>query len=67
VGDGLPSRLEVTADENEDIVKVVIGWASQKTGDLRYGLDLTDPTLDSDGDGIPDVIENIESYVGGLS
>jgi len=67
VGDGLPSRLEVTADENQNIVKVVLGWASQKTGDLRYGLDLTDPTLDSDGDGIPDVIENIESYVGGLS
>jgi hypothetical protein len=67
VGDGLPSRLEVTADENQNIVKVVLGWASQKTGDLRYGLDLTDPTLDSDGDGIPDVIENIENYVGGLS
>jgi len=67
VGDGLPNRLEVTADENQDIVKVVIGWASQKTADLKYGLDLTDPTLDSDGDGIPDVIENIESYVGGLS
>jgi hypothetical protein len=67
VGDGLPNRLEVTADENQNIVKVVIGWASQKTGDLRYGLDLTDPTLDSDGDGIPDVIENIENYAGGLS
>jgi hypothetical protein len=67
VGDGLPSRLEITADENENIVKVVVGWASQKTGDLKYGLDLTDPTLDSDGDGIPDVIENIENYVGGLS
>jgi hypothetical protein len=67
VGDGLPNRLEITADENTDITRVLIGWASKKTSDLRYGLDLTDPSLDSDNDGIPDLIENVESYVGGLS
>ncbi len=65
LGDGEPNRLEITADENEDVARVVIGWSVEKTGDLKYGLDLTDPSLDTDNDGIPDVIENIESYVGG--
>jgi len=67
VGDGEPNTLEVTADENQDITKVKIGWAKEKTADLRYGLDLTDPALDTNGNGIPDVIENVEAYVGGLS
>jgi len=67
VGDGEPSLLELTADENENITKVKIGWAKEKTADLRYGLDLTDPSLDTNGDGIPDLIENVEAYVGGLS
>lgn len=60
------SGLEVVVDENEDVREVaVVLSGGDETKRIFWGQHDGDPSVDSDGDGIPDVVEEIESFVDG--
>lgn len=65
VGSGLPSGLEVRANHDEEIVDVRVGFPNPQAGKVHWGESDADSTLDSDADGIPDNIEEVEDFVGG--
>jgi len=64
VGDGLPTYLAIKADHNEEIKEVQITLPNMADQSRKHwGQSTLDPTLDSNGDGILDVIEEVEGFV----
>jgi hypothetical protein len=64
IGDGLPTYLAVKADHSEEIKEVQITLPSLADQSRKHwGQSTLDPTLDSDGDGILDAVEEVEGFV----
>jgi hypothetical protein len=64
VGDGLPTYLAVKADHSEEIREVQITLPSLTDQSRKHwGQSTSDPTQDQDGDGILDVVEEVEGFV----
>ncbi|MCL4436132.1 MAG: hypothetical protein M1503_10120 [Thaumarchaeota archaeon] len=60
------TSLTLTTDHNGDISQVVVGFGGQEgTKRTWWGQDSRNPAIDNDSDGVPDVIEAIETYVDG--
>jgi hypothetical protein len=64
VGDGLPTYVAVKADHSEEIKEVQITLPSLADQSRKHwGQSTSDPTQDQDGDGILDVVEEVEGFV----
>ena len=60
------TSLTLTTDHNGDISQVVVGFGGQDgTKRTWWGQESRNPAIDNDSDGVPDVIEAIETYVDG--
>jgi len=63
-GDGLPTYLAVVVDEVGDFTSVLIDLPNILDSSRKFwGQSTTDPTLDSDEDGVLDVIEEVEEFI----